>query len=76
MLVYIGGNTTCTLCHKPIAKGEKAERTQRRAETYRERCHADKRGNVSWYTHPECAPNRKGAPTQTETPAAESTDAR
>ena len=55
MLVYVGNETECTVCRKRIAKGEKAEKTSRRAETYYERCHADRRGNVSWYKHVECA---------------------
>jgi hypothetical protein len=53
--VYVGAKVNCQRCAGLIKKGELAQRTMRRAETYRERCHADRRGMVAWYRHPGCS---------------------
>ncbi len=53
--VYVGQDTTCAKCGERIAKGAVAWKHSRRAETWRERCHADARGAVAWYRHERCA---------------------
>jgi hypothetical protein len=45
----------CTECGYEIAAGAYCVKSWRRAETHRERAHADARGNVAWYRHDECA---------------------
>ena len=46
--------TECSKCHRVVLRGEVVVRRERRAETYRERRNAGKRGEVSWYYHPAC----------------------
>jgi hypothetical protein len=57
-LVITGAAHDCYVCRQVISKGTTAMQKTKRAETYRERCHADGRGNVSWYAHPECDARR------------------
>jgi hypothetical protein len=52
--VRVGSRTSCCECDKTIERGEIAIRRQRRAETHRERLHADQNGNVAWYRHEGC----------------------
>jgi hypothetical protein len=60
--VYVASSHDCCKCRKRIEVGSRALRGERRAETYRERCYAGARGEVVWYWHETCAPERSELP--------------
>jgi hypothetical protein len=53
--VRVGAAHTCVDCDGEIHAGSRAMRRSRRAETHRDRMHADGRGLVHWYRHVHCA---------------------
>lgn len=53
-IVKLGQAHTCCTCRTEIVKGAIALKRSRKAETYRERMHADRNGDAVWYHHTTC----------------------